>query len=77
MSDDVSHTAPEGTSFTVTPPTTLISIHDQGKLVVAIKPDGCVEYGEGISLDEASKKFWEAVAARRPTCPSCGFNLFP
>jgi len=34
------------------------------KLIVRIGLDGCIEYGEGVELDEASKLFWSSVSAQ-------------
>ena len=39
---------------------------DGGKLVVRIKTDGSVEYGEGFKADTAAKKFWEEISKAYP-----------
>jgi hypothetical protein len=39
----------------------LIVSDRDGKLLVAIKSDGNIEFGEGVSVDKASKEFYEAV----------------
>lgn len=36
---------------------------DTGKLIVAIKSDGNVKLGEGVTVDEASEKFYKALEA--------------
>jgi hypothetical protein len=48
-------------ALTITPPPT-ISIHgDNGSLLVAVHPDGRLEYGPDYEPDDAARRFWEGV----------------
>lgn len=41
----------------------LISIYgEQGRLMVTVKRDGTLAYGEGYTPDAAARLFWEALA---------------
>lgn len=44
---------------------------NEGKTIFTIRLDGTVELGEGVSLDEAGRAFWKAVANMAPA----GFKL--
>jgi hypothetical protein len=37
----------------------------KSRLIVIIKPDGSIEYGEGYSPDAAAKAFWDAIGLER------------
>ena len=41
-------------------------IDSPNKIILKIHDDGTVELGEGVTLDEASKAFWEYVQAYGP-----------
>lgn len=52
--------------FDLSPPS--FSFYGEGnKLMVTLRPDGRVVLAEGCSLDEGTRKFWDAVEA-------CGFE---
>lgn len=57
-------------------PAYLVQIsNDDGELIVGVRPDGTVEYGEGtISEDDAADRFWSAVAAATQSLPSRGVS---
>lgn len=39
-----------------------MTIHDaSGKMVLSIKYDGNVDFGEGITPDAAAQRFWDAI----------------
>lgn len=44
---------------------------EDGKRLVAIKPDGSVEYGENYTPEAAAKRFWDCMADLMPACPRC------
>ena len=57
-------------------PPTLLTISNWGDVVVQIHQDGRVEVNEKYSMDEAAKKFWEAVSKTAiHTCPNCGATI--
>lgn len=61
-----------------TPRPPVITINGDHGLLVAIHPDGHLEYGEGYEPDEAARRFWDglAVAYGQPRCcPSCQTQL--
>lgn len=41
-------------------------IYDHDKIIVRISMNGTVEFGEGFTADEASKKAWEILAKYVP-----------
>lgn len=41
-------------------------VGDHGERIVAIHRDGTVTFGEGVDLDEASRRFWKALADTYP-----------
>lgn len=41
------------------------SIYAANKLIVTIRPDGSIEYGEGYTPDAAAKAFWDAMGYER------------
>lgn len=48
----------------------------RGGILFTIRPNGSIELGEGVTLDEAAQKFWDAVASVAPgwaqrACPTC------
>lgn len=48
-------------------PSPLLQIFGEGGTpIVVIDRDGSVSYGEGVDLDEQSRRFWEAVAGHVP-----------
>lgn len=47
------------------PPTT-ITFNAQGRTVVILEADGSVTIPDGVTLDEASRGFWEAVDQLSP-----------
>lgn len=44
----------------------IFSIYDQGNVIVTVKRDGTVEFGEGYEPDKAAKIFWESVVQYMP-----------
>ena len=49
----------------------LFRVRPHRQPVFTIKADGTVELGEGVTLDEAGRAFWDAIAAMAPP----GFRL--
>lgn len=50
--------------YVETPPQYSFSVlGTDGTTVVKVRPDGSVEFGEGVSMDEASRAFWEGLKA--------------
>ncbi|MFJ8727690.1 hypothetical protein [Streptomyces sp. NPDC093269] len=45
----------------IAPPPIVHITGEMGRLVVAVHPDGRLEYGEGYQPDEAAQAFWDAV----------------
>ena len=44
-----------------------ISIHDkEDALVVGVRRDGSIKYGEGFTKEESAKRFWEEVSLYMP-----------
>lgn len=43
-----------------------ISLAHRGRMLVNLKADGSLEYGDGYTPDAAARVFWEAVASARP-----------
>lgn len=43
----------------------LVVVTSSGFLIVRIRPDGTVTFGEGYTPDEAAKAFWQSVANAR------------
>lgn len=43
-----------------------LAIHASPSKAIILKPDGQVEIPEGMTLDEASQKFWDAIATSNP-----------
>jgi hypothetical protein len=40
--------------------------NNHGDVIVAIDPDGSIQYGEGIAPNEAAEAFWTSLALKRP-----------
>lgn len=40
--------------------------NDTGGPLVSINRDGAVTYGDGVDLDDASRRFWDALSANIP-----------
>lgn len=56
--------APTGSQFFNTPS---LRIDTNSRVIVTIKPDGSIEYGEGYTPDAAAKALWDAVGLERKT----------
>lgn len=53
--------------FTLAPTPNLITIKGENhEDLVKVQRDGSVIYGESVDLDEASRRFWDAIAANIP-----------
>lgn len=37
-----------------------------GKMLVVLKPDGTIEYGNGYTPDECAEAFWDIVKSNNP-----------
>ena len=46
-------------------------LSNANKMVVTVRPDGTVKLGEGVTLDEASKAFWDQLQrmGMKMACP--------
>lgn len=44
---------------------TSLCIHASNKIIVTIRPDGTIEYGEGYTPDDAARALWDAVGLER------------
>lgn len=54
-------------TFSLAPNSSLITIKGENwEDLVIVKRDGSVVYGEGVDLHEASRRFWDTVAAHIP-----------
>ena len=51
--------------FSANPSTNLV-VAPAGKVIFTIASDGIVELGEGVSLDEAARAFWQLVSDLTP-----------
>jgi hypothetical protein len=56
--------------FTTSPisqhPTDIFSFGTHGKTILTLKRDGSIVLGEGVTVDEASKFFWDHLPAKNP-----------
>jgi hypothetical protein len=43
-----------------------IQISENNKMVVAIRMDGSVEFGEGFAADDAAREFWKYLGRAMP-----------
>jgi hypothetical protein len=45
----------------ITPPPVITILGENGRPLIAVHPDGRIEYGDGYTPDEAAQAFWDAV----------------
>ena len=48
------------------PPPDIFTIHKDGHVLVTLRPDGTLVYGDGYDPDAAARIFWEALRNHRP-----------
>jgi hypothetical protein len=53
--------ADQGQTVTIPPPPTIEIRGDNGALLVAVHPEGRLEYGPGYEPDDAARRFWDGV----------------